>query len=88
MPDKQTILKELAEKREKLRRAIQEKASIETQLLMEYLDIRHDEVKAEFQDIKNAYESVRGMGTMVRWLAGLGASVAMIWAAFHGGKAS
>jgi len=88
MSDKQSILNDLAEKRERLRHSIQEKASIETQLLMEYLDIRHDEIKAEFQDIKNAYESVKGMGTMIKWLAGLAASCAMIWAAFHGGKPS
>ena len=84
MSDKQTIIKELVEKRERLRRAIQEKAGLETQLLMEYLDIRHDELKAEFQDIKNAYESVRGMGTLIKWTAGLGASCAVIWAAIHG----
>jgi hypothetical protein len=84
MADKQTILKELAEKREHLRRAIQEKASIETQLLMEYLDIRHDEIKAEFQDIKDAYEAVRWVGTSFKWLLGLGASIAVIWASIWG----
>ena len=84
MSDKHTIIKELVQKRERLRRAIQEKAGLETQLLMEYLDIRHDELKAEFQDIKDAYESVRGMGTLIKWMAGLGASCAVIWAAIHG----
>ena len=88
MIDKQTLIKELAEKRERLRRAIQEKASLETQLLMEYMDIRHEEGMAEFQDIKNAYESMRGIATLIKWTAGLGASCAVIWAAIHGTRPS
>ncbi len=86
MADKQAKLEILSEKREQLRRTIQEKASIETQLLMQYLDVRHDEIKAEFQDVKDAYETFTGMGTAVKWLAGLGASGAVIWAALHGNK--
>ncbi len=69
---------------------IKSKASDETRLLMEYIDAKHREMRAEFKadikDVTRAYETIKGVPTVIKWVLAVSGSIALIWAAIHGGK--
>lgn len=67
---------------------IKSRASAETQLLMEYIDAKHAETEAKIEakvsDVVRAYEMIKGVPTVIRWVVGICASVAVIWGAIKG----
>ena len=51
MSDLQTRLTDLRHEREKVSAALFQTASPETRLLMQYFDLRHEEMRAEFEGV-------------------------------------
>lgn len=56
-------------------------------------DTEFAEVKAELAELKviisdlvDAWKSAKGFLSVIKWAAGLGASMAIIWASLHGGS--
>ena len=43
-----------------------------------------DALTASIEDLLLAWNASRGLLTMIKWLAGLGAAVAVIWATWNG----
>lgn len=89
MTDAQKELERLRSERAAIAAELRSKASAETRLLMDYLDAKHEEFKAEIKadihDVTRAYETIKGVPTVIKWLVGIGASIAMTWAAIKGG---
>ncbi|OYZ43523.1 MAG: hypothetical protein B7Y20_14545 [Acidovorax sp. 16-64-162] len=57
---------------------------------MDYIDAKHDEMKAEIKadikDVTRAYETIKGVPTVIKWVVGVAGGLAAIWAAVHGGR--
>jgi hypothetical protein len=58
----------------------------EYQVLARYIDAIHAEQSAQLAEMRQVFETGRGALQAFKWLAGLGAALAVIWGAFHGVK--
>ena len=68
--------------------AIKARGSEDIKLLMDYIDAKHEElaaqIRAEFKDVTQAYQTAKGIGWTIKVLLGFGSACAVIWAAIHG----
>ena len=58
----------------------------EYQVLARYIDAIHAEQSAQIAEMRQVFETGRGALQALKWLAGLGAAMSVIWGAFHGVK--
>ncbi len=56
----------------------------EYRVLVRYLDARLDAQEQSTQDLRQAFETGKGALVAIKWVAGLAAALAAIWAGFHG----
>jgi len=75
MADSQTTIENLREQIDKL--------PVEYRVIVRYLDVKLDMQEQSTRELKQAFETARGALTAVKWLAGVGAAIAAIWAGFH-----
>jgi len=89
MSDAEKELERLRADRAAIAAEIKSKASHETRLLMEYIDAKHDEMRAEFKsdvkDVVRAYEMIKWVPTVIKYIVGIGSGIALAWAAIKGG---
>ncbi|MBC7074648.1 MAG: hypothetical protein H5T98_00970 [Syntrophomonadaceae bacterium] len=90
MSDAEKEIERLRAERAAIAAEIRSRGSEDIRLLMDYIDAKHDEMKAEIKsdikDVTRAYEMIKGVPTVIKWIVGIGASIAVIWGAIKGVK--
>lgn len=90
MSDAEKEIERLRMERAEIAAAIRSRGSEDIRLLMDYIDAKHDEMKAEIKadikDVTRAYETIKGVPTVIKWVVGVAGGLAAIWAAVHGGR--
>ena len=56
----------------------------EFRLIVRYMDARMDAQDEHNAELRRAFETGKGALVAIKWLAGLAAALAAIWAGFHG----
>ena len=56
----------------------------EYQVLARYIDALHAEQAEQIGEMRRAFETGKGALSVIKWAAGLGAALAVIWGAVHG----
>ena len=56
----------------------------EYQVLARYIDALHAEQAEQISEMRRAFETGKGALSVIKWSAGLGAAIAVIWGAIHG----
>lgn len=90
MSDAEKELERLCIERAEIASEIRKRGSDDIRLLMDYIDAKHEEMKAEIKadikDVTRAYETIKGAPTVIKWVVGVTSGIAAIWALLHGGK--
>lgn len=90
MSEMEKELERLRAERAAIAAEIRSRGSEDIRLLMDYIDAKHNEmrteIKADISDVTRAYETIKGVPTVIKWVVGVAGGLAVIWAAIHGGK--
>jgi len=69
----------IPEEARKLRREIEEKASVEGRLITQYVDLVIDATREEFKEVLYTWESALTFFRIAKWIAGVGLAATAIW---------